>query len=155
MLFARIIFAVLPLVFLSGCPAPSGIKASGQLPVYPVVGQVTLDGVPIRNARIAFHPLDPNRVPVRPVAISRGDGTYTLSTYGTSDGAPLQEYTITVVIPNENLVIDDCACDGFDPIHDILGGVYMDPTKSSLRGVVRSQCENNIPIRLITPNARP
>ena len=66
-------------------------------PVYPVQGQVLLDGQPVPQAQVVFHPLgekDPGAV--RPTGQAGPDGKFTLSTYGRQDGAPAGEYAVTV-----------------------------------------------------------
>jgi hypothetical protein len=144
----RIIIILIIIITLSACPNNNKVDYRRELNVYPVSGQITLDGVPIRNARIAFHPLHPDRIPVTPVGISIGDGTYRLTTYQLYDGAPAGEYLITIVIPNDNLIKDECSCEGFDLLHDMLHGAYMNPKQSHLRCLVKAGINSSIPIRL-------
>jgi len=59
----------------------------------PVTGRVTIDGVPIGSAMITFHP---EKGENRGQAASDSDGKYTLSTYGSEDGAVVGKHTVTV-----------------------------------------------------------
>jgi hypothetical protein len=70
-----------------------GCRRSDQ-PV-PVSGKVTVNGVPVANAGIVFHPKDGKG---RPATAETGeDGTYRLTTYSAGDGALRGEYRVTVV----------------------------------------------------------
>lgn len=66
--------------------------------LHPVKGKVVgADGKPLEHATVVFHPVgatDPNLS--RPRAKVAADGTFTLSTVGTDDGAPPGEYKVTV-----------------------------------------------------------
>lgn len=79
---------------LAACPA-----CSGRHPVlYPVHGKVFFDGRPAPGARVVFHPTgasDPT-IP-KPSATVRGDGTFSLGTYASEDGAPPGSYRVAIV----------------------------------------------------------
>ncbi len=66
--------------------------------MYPVHGQLFYQGKPAANALVVFHALDENGAPTgtRPHATVGPDGSYTLGTYGSEDGAPAGEYAVTV-----------------------------------------------------------
>jgi hypothetical protein len=69
----------------------------GQKPLYQVRGKVLVDGKPTPHALVVFHRLgetDPDAV--RPRAKVAEDGTFTLTTFESEDGAPAGEYAVTV-----------------------------------------------------------
>jgi len=59
----------------------------------PVSGKVMIGGEPLSSAMITFHPEKPGNTGQ---AASEPDGTYTLNTYGTHDGALVGKHTVTV-----------------------------------------------------------
>jgi hypothetical protein len=61
----------------------------------PVSGKVTVNGVPVANAGIVFHPKDGKGRPAS--AETDEGGTYRLTTYSAGDGALRGEYRVTVV----------------------------------------------------------
>lgn len=66
-------------------------------PLYPVRGQVLYEGRPANRALVVLHPLsDPSPETGRPRGQVGEDGSFTLSTYGTKDGAPAGDYRVTV-----------------------------------------------------------
>jgi hypothetical protein len=83
---------VLPLVLVSVSCAKSDRK-----PVFPVSGQVTLDGKPLAHAFVVLHPQGVTGADdVRPHAHADANGSFALTTYDSADGAPVGEYRITV-----------------------------------------------------------
>ncbi len=66
--------------------------------VYPVMGVVTHKGKPVKDAELAFFPLD-DKVPetVLPRAKSTENGEFAVSTYHNGDGAPAGKYKVTVI----------------------------------------------------------
>lgn len=79
--------------FLSSC---SKID-SNQKPVYPVKGRIHVNGKPVSNALVVFHPLDEkDQTNSRPHGQTGSDGTFTLTTFNKDDGAPQGDYAITV-----------------------------------------------------------
>lgn len=111
-----------------------GCSSSGQVPVYPVKGQLlTADGKPASGAAIAFYPTDGGSTyPFVPHARVDSDGSFALTSYRAGDGAPAGEYTVTVIWRTENP-------EG-DPIGpDRLRGRYSDPKKTPLRAAVAAR----------------
>jgi hypothetical protein len=70
-----------------------------RLPVYPVQGQVLVDGKPAEKAVVALHSLDKDPIKDRilPTGIVDASGNFSLTTYAAGDGAPTGEYGVTVV----------------------------------------------------------
>lgn len=87
-------FAVLALAI--ACPACS----SGRKPVHPVRGQVLVNGQPVPQAQVLFHPTGaaPNAASdaVRPTGQTDEQGYFTLTSYASNDGAPEGDYDVTV-----------------------------------------------------------
>ena len=70
---------------------------SDRKPVFPVSGQILMDGKPLAYAYVVFHPQGVTGADdVRPRAHADAKGSFRLSTYDTADGAPVGEYRITV-----------------------------------------------------------
>ena len=77
------------------CIAVSGCGGGGdQLTTYPVTGVVTYNGSAVEGASVGFVPNEEGK----PSAFGRteADGSYTLTTYESGDGAPAGSYTVTV-----------------------------------------------------------
>jgi hypothetical protein len=81
--------------------ALSGCRGSDSLPayqVYAVTGKVLLaDGRPLGGGWITF--VSKGDLPVSPSAEIRSDGTFSLLTGGSGEGAPAGEYKIRVETP--------------------------------------------------------
>jgi len=72
-----------------------GLGCGGSDKPVPVSGKVTVNGVPVANAGIVFHPQDGKG---RPASAETGeDGTYRLSTFNAGDGALKGDYRVTLV----------------------------------------------------------
>lgn len=89
--------AGLVLVGLALCSFASCGSGSKQLPTFEVKGQVLQAGKPVPHATVVFHPsFDLGPEVSKPRGTTGEDGSFTLSTYGASDGAPEGDYKITV-----------------------------------------------------------
>ncbi|MBM3980085.1 MAG: hypothetical protein FJ304_07335 [Planctomycetes bacterium] len=114
---------VLSLVALAGC----GQKGPALVPV---TGKVTTaDGKPLERATVVFHPVgaaDANGV--KPRGTVGADGTFTLTSHTTGDGAPAGEYRVTVELWT--------AGKGDDPPTSRLPAKFANPEKSGLTATV-------------------
>jgi hypothetical protein len=85
-----------PLIgLLCGC----GSSQSGdRVPVFPASGRLVSDGQPLAGAYIVLHPkgADAGHAAPRPHGQAAADGTFSLTSYETNDGAPAGDYTLTV-----------------------------------------------------------
>jgi hypothetical protein len=102
---------------LSGC-------AGGGVPMqktYPVSGAVLLDGKPVPNATVVFHPVDagPFKWNERPQGKTDAQGRFTLTTYATGDGAPAAAYKVAVA------TLDAAGDDGGDQVKHVRGAVRV------------------------------
>ncbi len=75
----------------------AGVVVTDRRRVYPARGTVALDGCPVPGAMVAFYRVGPDRKVARVAdGVTEADGSFVLSTYGTFDGAPAGDYTVTV-----------------------------------------------------------
>lgn len=119
--------AVLMSVVLPGCPR-SGHR---PLSVFPVSGELFVDGTPAENAVIAFHPV--NRTEwgsATSRAVVDREGRFSLTTYAANDGAPEGEYVVTVYWPERAL---DPAGEGDSLPGDKLRRQFASAAQSKLR----------------------
>jgi hypothetical protein len=130
------------LMLVTGC----GKKARpGELPVYPVKGQVTYKGEPMPFAVVTFFPAgQPFAQALKSRATADRDGHYQLTTYERNDGVPEGEYSVILYVPPKEP----------DPYEleapnqpDRLKRAYLDPAKTRLRFTVRPE-PNQIDIKL-------
>lgn len=72
-------------------------KPSEHVAVHPVHGQVLFDGKPIGGAIVVLHPQEgAASQDVRPLAYTKDDGTFSVATFESGDGAPQGKYVATV-----------------------------------------------------------
>ncbi len=120
-------FLVLLLVLSleSGCRPAN----SDRVPVYPVEGQITLNGQPLADAYVVLHPRHSADSRVLP-AQGKTDltGRFQLSTYELSDGASAGEYTVTV---QKHLLQHNG--DSFTPGPNCLSPAIATPDRSNVR----------------------
>jgi hypothetical protein len=122
---------------LAGC----GATPSGRMNVLPVSGQVLLNGQPLPDAVVVFHPLQPfsDKSADFPRAVTDAKGLFRLSTYSANDGAPLGEYLVSIdaAPPAESILKPP----------DPLAGRYRDPRASGLKATI-SQPNQSIDFQL-------
>jgi hypothetical protein len=81
---------------LAWCGLSFGKRDVDRIEVHPAQGRVQFgDAIP-QGALLTLHPLSP-ALSIRPKATVRTDGTFQVSTYGASDGAPEGDYRVTIV----------------------------------------------------------
>jgi hypothetical protein len=74
-----------------------GCSKSEGTPVYPVTGKlVGADGKGIPHATVIFHPTNGDASSPKPRATTATDGTFSLTSHNTGDGAPAGNYRVTV-----------------------------------------------------------
>lgn len=113
-------------VLAIGCAKPP----NGPL-CFPAHGKVLYDSKPLAEAMVVLHPVDPDpdaENDQRPIAITKADGTFELTTLQPKDGAPAGEYTITVELRDKRLDGDVEVRDG----KNLLPARYRDPAQSKL-----------------------
>ena len=80
-------------VLLSSC------ARNTRKPVYPVHGQVLVNGKPAAGATVFFFPVESDPDAIAPYGVLDADGSFSLTTYLTFDGAPAGEYVVTIRWP--------------------------------------------------------
>jgi hypothetical protein len=84
------IFAVPMLATVSGC-------GESRVPVFPVSGKVSYQGLPPVGAQLVFHRVDgPAAENVVPTGRVQPDGSFAMGVYEPGDGAPPGEYVATI-----------------------------------------------------------
>ncbi len=88
---------------------------------------------------IIFHPIPASSSPtaIKPIGEVRQDGSFSLTTYKTDDGAPEGEYAVTVIWlekPSGPRLGENRGL-----VKDRLDGRYSDPTSPKLKATVSEQ----------------
>jgi hypothetical protein len=80
-------------LFVSGC----GQEDGNRVPVYHTTGKISFEGYIPDGALVVLHPKDSSSPEaLRPTARVQPDGSFTVTTYETGDGAPPGQYVVTV-----------------------------------------------------------
>jgi len=134
--FVRVSMGRLPLIFVllvAGCG-----ERSDEAEVHPARGKLIINSEPAFEALLSLHPVqDANfdQRGSRPWAVTKEDGTFELSTYGTGDGAPVGEYYVAIVWMDDPL--------SPAPGPDKLGGRFAKPESTGIR-VTISEGDNQL-----------
>ncbi len=127
------------LLATAGLAALSLSSCQKSLRLYPVRGQVFVDGQPAEGARVMFHPAnDSNPLAPAPAGFVKADGSFEMATYIDAEhsarpGALAGEYLVSV----RWFPLDTGKYKSEIP--DKLGGKYADPNTTGLRIQVREQ----------------
>lgn len=113
---------------------------SDRLTTVPVSGTVTLDGRPVPSGKVVF---TPERGPAATGAIE-SDGSFTLGTYGETDGATLGPHRVAVIATESQGNTDDLDA----PRRWLIPPRYGDPSTSGLTFTVESNGPNRFDLRL-------
>jgi hypothetical protein len=103
---------------------------------------VLFDGKPAAGATVFFCPVETEAEALAPYGVTDADGSFTLTTYLTFDGAPAGEYVVTVRWPGPPRRGEDAQ----GP--DRLKGRYDDPKTSKLRATVEKKPNELPPFQL-------
>lgn len=120
----RLMTAALACVLIVGC------GDHWQADTQPATGRVTINGRPPAGALVHLYPVA-ERVDKRnstPWGKVQPDGTFALTTYEPSDGAPMGEYFFTIVWPEDS---------SKPSLFDRLGRKYAKPQQSKWRVTVK------------------
>ncbi|AWM39309.1 hypothetical protein GobsT_23870 [Gemmata obscuriglobus] len=119
----------------SGCGGPKGV------PVAKVRGTVTYRGKPVAKASVSFIPETPGTVPA--LATTDENGAYSLSTYGTGDGAPVGPCRVAISLTGpspplpEHLAKAEAAAETLRmPGKPLIPKAYFSPETSRLKADV-------------------
>jgi hypothetical protein len=122
----------------------SSCARNTRKPVYPVRGQVLVNGKPAAGATVFFFPVESDPDAIAPYGVVDADGSFSLTTYLTFDGAPAGEYVVTIRWPGAPHRPGD------EPGPDRLKGDYGSPKTSKLRATVEKKSNDLQPFRLTT-----
>ncbi|MBI1900204.1 MAG: hypothetical protein HYS13_03685 [Planctomycetia bacterium] len=112
----------------------SSCGGSDRLPVFPVTGELFVDGQPAFEAFVYLHAVkEDSEHLMQPYGQVDKDGKFAIATYVSGDGAPPGEYILTI----EWLTFQPFGNQWGGP--DKLGDKYSDPTKSELRVTVKEE----------------
>ncbi len=116
--------------------APGCGPADGRPRLYPASGRVTLGGKPLGGAFVLLRAATPVDTIPSPSAVTVEDGSFTLTTFETGDGAPEGDYLVAISTTPSR------AEPGMDPgkgkaAADVLKGKFADPKTSGLKATVR------------------
>lgn len=112
--------------------AVAGCGTSGE-PVYPVSGVIALEGQPLAEALVTFHPEGDERR--RLTAMTNAQGRFELTTHTPNDGAAAGAYLVTVEWRELVQEGDEKVRTG----RNLLPPRYADPRQSGLRCEVPAQ----------------
>ncbi len=115
-------------ILLSAC------ERNTRKPVFPVKGQILFEGKPASGATVFFVPTEVESEAISPYGVTDANGTFTLTTYLTYDGAPAGDYVVTVRWPGPPKKGGE---DESGP--DKLQGRYGDPKTSKLKTTVEKK----------------
>ena len=140
MCLRRLLHGLLTVLLLLGTLSCGNSK--DRQTVYPVRGQVFVQGKPATGALVLFHPVnDPDTQTPRPHGQVDQDGAFVLSTYEARDGAPAGDYVVTIdwrqAIPGRS---------GGGP--SLLPPVYGTSKQSPLRATVKAESNNLTPFQI-------
>ncbi|MHC5538897.1 hypothetical protein ACYOEI_11815 [Singulisphaera rosea] len=135
---------VLGLILLPACNG----TPEGQVPVFPVSGQIQFKGKPLSRALVILHPADEAKygsgVP-RPSGRTDEKGQFLLRTFALDDGAPAGSYRVSVSTVPERRSESGLFSNSKAALPtDVLKGRYLDPKKTSLTAEVK-EGDNTLP----------
>lgn len=129
-----------PLILLMAVATGACVGCGGedwQAQTHPAHGRITINGEPPQGAVVELHSAG-EQADVRnsrPWAVVQEDGSYTLTTYATGDGAPAGDYVLTIKWPPDV---------SKPSLADRLGNAYSNPERSQWKATV-SEGENELP----------
>jgi hypothetical protein len=136
--WSRFLWLAIVAALLASC------AANTRKPVFPVRGQVFVDGQAAVGATVFFYPVESDPEALAPYGVVDDNGSFSLTTYLTFDGAPAGEYVVTIRCPGPPKRPGD------EQGPDRLKGRYDNPKTSTLRAKVEKKSNELEPFRLTT-----
>ncbi len=133
-----------PIALLSGLTAVGCGGTAERPPMGRVHGTVTYDGKPVDRGRVTFSPIasEGDSGGTSAMGPIESDGSYSLTTFNTGDGAFVGRHIVTVVVPTEDIVaLNKPRADGSIPYKlpkELIPKKYTDPKQSPLRNTVEA-----------------
>ncbi|VTR92986.1 Uncharacterized protein OS=Blastopirellula marina DSM 3645 GN=DSM3645_23456 PE=4 SV=1 [Gemmata massiliana] len=138
---APVVGAALVVAILIGCGSSNGV------PVAKARGTITYKGKPVAKAAVSFIPETPGTVPA--LATTDENGSYTLSTYGNGDGAPVGRCRVAISLTGpspplpEHLAKAEAAAETLRmPGKPLIPKKYFSPETSRLTADVVAKTDN-------------
>lgn len=80
-------------IFFTGCN-----QGEDRVPVAQTTGRLVWPNNETMGLLVVFHPTDSSapKTPVQPTGVIQKDGSFTVTCYDTSDGAPAGDYVVTI-----------------------------------------------------------
>ncbi|MBM4002697.1 MAG: DUF4198 domain-containing protein [Planctomycetes bacterium] len=127
---------------MTGCGA-------GEPKIHPVTGKVLLNGQPLADASVVFHPVDAQSRPELRRLTARTDagGAFRLTTRDPGDGAPAGEYGVTVEFRELVQEGDEFVRSGANLLPDR----YAHPATSGLHCRIEAGSNQLLPFQLESP----
>lgn len=125
---------LIPLLQFVGCTN----RTPGRFEVYPVEGNVAVEGKPARGVWLNLHPLNDHLISghVFPRTRTDASGFFRFTTYESNDGIPLGDYLVTATWqPVSSSDPENAHPDELDFEH--LAHEFTDPERTPLRITVR------------------
>ena len=129
----RIYLALFVMLLASNCFSGCSNSIARQVPVYPVDGQLYVDGKPAVGALVTFHPTGGNATPSKEVVV-RADGHFVATQPDGAVGLPEGTYSLTATWPESGT--------------DRLAGKYADKASPLAQVTVTSGINLIPPIKL-------
>jgi hypothetical protein len=128
------------------CAITVGCSNHTHTPVYPVHGQVLLNGKPLADAIVSFHPQNAGVQDVFPTAHTDADGRFAMTSFEQGDGAPEGSYSISLVCFRSRPVRN-----GEGHADNVVPHRYANPESSKLTATVVSGTNDLPPLKLKSP----
>lgn len=107
-----------------------------------VYGTVTYDGKPVTKGKVTFSPVASEGISggTASMGLIETDGTYTMTTFDTGDGAIIGQHIVTVTVPAQDInELNQPKADGsiaYVLPKELIPKKYTDPRESPLRNTV-------------------
>ncbi|AGA25741.1 hypothetical protein [Singulisphaera acidiphila] len=130
---------------LAGCGSSDG--AAGKVTVYPVKGKVLLaDGQPLTSGRVVFMPL--GELMIESSGPIGSDGTFSLSTGVSGEGAPAGDFRVKIEPDDSNLAVAKPGTKSMAKRKLPFPPQYADEETSGLKITIKPEPNDLPPIRL-------
>ena len=145
----KLLLTIPILILLTGCGNDGRVRVSGT---------VSVDGKPVENGKIVFHPVGGERSGSGPI---RKDGSYLISCLKMGDGLTPGEYKVTIVSDKNSGKPDPAVIggaskptddDGFLP-EDTTDSLRYDPTNVHVVPPIYNRLETTTLVRVIEAEA--
>ncbi|QDS91845.1 hypothetical protein FF011L_05810 [Roseimaritima multifibrata] len=143
---AGLLMLVAPLAWSVGCDGGGDRWTRDRPPVYPVSGQVILNGKPLEQATVTFQPTDPKGKAGS--AVTDAEGRFEAMTFDAGDGLTEGSHRVavkkTVMVDSSGNVVSEIREPGSVTEKSFVPAKYSDFEKSGLEITVSSAEDNEL-----------